>query len=86
MERSIKIFNNTYVIRAHATMRSLQKNIPDSLIAKTVEEGDFILQEHDTDKYELQHFDEERQIWRIITVIINQQEQAVITVWVRNSE
>jgi hypothetical protein len=84
MERSIKIFNVTYVIRAHAAMRSLQKNVPDSLIVKTVETGNLIMQEHGTDKYELQHYDEERQIWRMITVIIKQEEQAVVTVWVTN--
>lgn len=86
MERSIKIFNVTYTIRSHAAMRSLQKNITDDLIAITVEKGDLVEQEHGTDKYEFQHFDEERQIWRMITVIIQPDERAVITVWVVNIE
>ena len=76
----IRASNKDYLVSPHAAARMLQRGITEAQIIQTLENGTITEQEHGTDLFEYSVYDEAWQETITLQVVVDENNQIIVTV------
>jgi len=82
----IRASNKDYIVSPHAASRMLQRGITEAQIILTLENGTITEQSHGNDLFEYSVYDEGWQETVIIQVVVDENNQIIVTVISQTTE
>jgi hypothetical protein len=80
MSYTIHANQKDYEVTPHAANRMLERGITEEMVINTLENGEITEQEHGTDLYEYQSYDLEWDDIVIVRVVVDEEDQIIVTV------